>query len=457
MSKVDYKDLQRRYGDVYRTNSYGGERIVIADYDAVVSAYLDNETFASIGAFPKQLMTFFSEDTMINLEGTELKNVRKRIAPAFSAQRISAFVDVIRNSTHVMFDDIKSALEQSQQPVILEPLLRQHFLRVILSVSTSVPIEEAAKPSSPLFNVENDLKTMFLAFFSPAFGPIWDQSMSALKRLTDVVQLYYVDRLVQYEDSIQMMRTGSVAQQSAVARSRDVDLLAVLAALSGLPTGDAALKLLEENPEAFVDPCKVALSIWFAGFTTTASSGHVALSWFYDIDESDMAALKEEQAKIAEVTVDDLMRGMPILDSFLNEVFRMAPAGAAHFRKTTRDVEVLGHFIPKDTAILLDVMSAQRSPKYFEDPDTFKLDRFLSKDVGPAPSPMLLNFGATGGPHFCLGSMLAKLELKVFFSMLLREYELDIVESKEKGYRFVPDVGPREPVRVKAVRKVPKD
>ena len=454
MLKLKPLDLYHRYGDVYKSTSMFAECFIIADYDAVVAAYLDGGTFSSSGAFPPQFITFFGENASINLDGEPLKYIRKNLAPVFSANKVASYESTIRKSTNAFFENLKETVEKSQQPVVLEPLLRQHFLRVILSISTSVPIEETMQTSFSLSVVEAELKVMFKSFLTPRFGPVHDQAMRSLKKLLDLIRPILIERLTRDEDIIRSMRTDSVSQQTAPARAGQIDMFTIFAAICGLPTGDEALKLLEENPDAFEGPCKQALGTWFAGFHTTAGSTHIVLSKLYSLDKSVMAALKEEQAQIAEVTIEDLMRGMPVLDSFLNEVFRITPMAARHFRKTTRDIEVLGHFIPKNSLVLLDVMSAQRSSKYFEDPDTFKLDRFLSNSVSPAPSSMLLGFGATGGPHFCLGAMLAKLEMKVFFSTLLREYELDIVEPKKKGYRTVPEMAPSEPVRVRAVRKL---
>ena len=54
-------------------------------------------------------------------------------------------------------------------------------------------------------------------------------------------------------------------------------------------------------------------------------------------------------------------------------------------------------------------VSANRDETVFDDPDTF--------DIGRDPNPHMA-FGG-GGPHFCLGANLARMEIKVMFDRLL--------------------------------------
>ena len=53
--------------------------------------------------------------------------------------------------------------------------------------------------------------------------------------------------------------------------------------------------------------------------------------------------------------------------------------------------------------------SANRDEEVFDDPDTF--------DIGRNPNPHIA-FGG-GGPHFCLGANLARMEIQVMFEHLL--------------------------------------
>ncbi|HEX2112074.1 MAG TPA: cytochrome P450 [Gaiellaceae bacterium] len=81
-----------------------------------------------------------------------------------------------------------------------------------------------------------------------------------------------------------------------------------------------------------------------------------------------------------------------------------------HFRRTaTRDVELRGQTIRAGDKVVVWYVSANFDEEVFDEPERF--------DVGRSPNRHL-TFGA-GGPHFCLGAHLAKLEVQVLFDQLL--------------------------------------
>ncbi|MGI9431437.1 MAG: cytochrome P450, partial [Myxococcota bacterium] len=79
-------------------------------------------------------------------------------------------------------------------------------------------------------------------------------------------------------------------------------------------------------------------------------------------------------------------------------------------RTATRDVELRGQQVREGDKLLLLYPSANRDAAVFSEPDRF--------DAGRDPNPHLA-FGGYG-THFCLGSSLARLELRVMFEELLR-------------------------------------
>ncbi len=127
---------------------------------------------------------------------------------------------------------------------------------------------------------------------------------------------------------------------------------------------------------------------------------------------SGMRALMEDPSQQRELVEDP-----SLIPGAVEEALRMFPA-FAHFRRTaTRDAELNGAQIKKGEKVVMWYVSSNRDESRFEDPDRFDIHR----------NPEHQAFGA-GGRHFCLGTALARLELRILIEETLRRYprvELD--------------------------------
>ncbi len=100
-----------------------------------------------------------------------------------------------------------------------------------------------------------------------------------------------------------------------------------------------------------------------------------------------------------------------LVPSAVEEALRMFPA-FAHFRRTaTCDTELAGQQIREGDKIVMWYVSSNRDESRYEDPDRFDVTR----------NPEHQAFGA-GGRHFCLGTALARLELRVLIEETLARH-----------------------------------
>jgi cholest-4-en-3-one 26-monooxygenase len=98
-----------------------------------------------------------------------------------------------------------------------------------------------------------------------------------------------------------------------------------------------------------------------------------------------------------------------LLPSAVEEMLRFVTPVMNFRRQATEDVEIAGQSIKEGEKIVFFHSSANRDETVFEDPDRF--------DIGRKPNPHMA-FGG-GGPHFCLGANLARMEIIVMFEHLL--------------------------------------
>ncbi len=139
------------------------------------------------------------------------------------------------------------------------------------------------------------------------------------------------------------------------------------------------------------------------GFFLLVAAGNDSTKATY---ASGMRALIEDPAQ------RQLLLGDPsLIPGAVEESLRMFPA-FAHFRRTaTRDVELHGQKIREGEKVVMWYASSNRDETRYEDPDRFDVLR----------NPEHQAFGA-GGRHFCLGTALARLELKILFEETLARY-----------------------------------
>jgi len=99
-----------------------------------------------------------------------------------------------------------------------------------------------------------------------------------------------------------------------------------------------------------------------------------------------------------------LRRDPSLVDRAADEIVRWTTPVNHFVRTATQDYQLRGQTIRGGDSVALFYASANRDEEVFEDPFRFRIDRF--------PNPHL-GFGI--GEHFCLGSHLARMDLRVFF------------------------------------------
>ena len=95
--------------------------------------------------------------------------------------------------------------------------------------------------------------------------------------------------------------------------------------------------------------------------------------------------------------------GASTLSTYLNLYFS---------RQAAQDTTVAGVPIPEGDRVVLSYVSANRDERAFDDPDALDVTRNPNDHVA---------FGA-GGPHFCLGASLARMEGQSALPRLVRRF-----------------------------------
>lgn len=110
-----------------------------------------------------------------------------------------------------------------------------------------------------------------------------------------------------------------------------------------------------------------------------------------------------------------------LIPAVVEEALRMFPAFGHFARTATCDTELHGQAIRKGEKVVMWYPSSNRDETRYEDPDRFDVTR----------NPEHQAFGA-GGRHFCLGTALARLELKILIEeTLVRFPEMQLADAPQ--------------------------
>jgi cytochrome P450 len=134
-----------------------------------------------------------------------------------------------------------------------------------------------------------------------------------------------------------------------------------------------------------------------AGADTTRSSLSYALRALSDFPEQKAQWLTDLDSLAASAT---------------EEIVRWATPTMNMCRTATRDTEIAGQAIAKGDKVALFYASGNFDERRINNPYQFDIRR----------TPNLHMAFGMGGPHFCLGAHLAKLEIRIAYTELLRRY-----------------------------------
>jgi cytochrome P450 len=117
-----------------------------------------------------------------------------------------------------------------------------------------------------------------------------------------------------------------------------------------------------------------------------------------------------------------------LIDNFVEEILRLQPSVQALIRVADVDTEVAGVRIAKETPVVLSTGSANRDERFWEDPDSFRLDRTNGRQH--------YTFGY--GRHVCIGMHLARRELKSALRILLERLDDIRLEDPARQPEYLP-------------------
>ncbi|SFK24013.1 cytochrome P450 [Celeribacter neptunius] len=326
--------------------------------------------------------------TLVHMDGEEHIRHRKLTAPEFSPAGLSKFVPQVQESADRW---IKVMEEQGPEMDFAKEVAFRYPLEVMMDI-VGVPREEHPRIL--------ELVQWFFNFADPDL-------MRPGADPTDPDELVKTWNLVNQEFG--KYYSGIIEDR----RSCPVDDVASILANS-------------EKHGCPMDP-RTMISY----FLIFSSAGHDSAA---ATTASSMWYLAENPDVLAQLRADP-----SLVPSFVEESIRWASPVQQFIRTAAEDYELNGQQIKKGDQLYVSYFSANFDEEVFEDPYTFTVDRRPNRHIA---------FGA--GDHICVGSNLARLELKTFWEKLIPRLEsVELAgEAQMANSEFV--CGPKKvPIRYK--------
>ncbi len=338
-------------------------------YDDVVAASRDWETYSSaLGGTSLQDLTpeqVERRKSMLDMDPPEHTRLRGILNRAFTARAIMAYEDRIRAIIREVLD---AALART------EPFDWVH------EVSVEIPMRILAE----LMGVPAEDRAHLIALGDRLLVGTDPDLAGPDETRTTQVDPRYADLPFSSPASLEMF---DYSQRLFDDRRRT-------------PRSDIATRLIE----AEVDGDHLTAHELNLFFLLLITAGHETTRNAISLGLESLLAHPEERARIAADPVG-------LASTTADEILRIA-CSLLHFRRTaTRDVELHGETIRAGDKVLVWYISANRDERQFADPMRFDAGRQPNRHVA---------FGL-GGPHFCLGANLARLELRLLVEELGRD------------------------------------
>jgi cytochrome P450 len=173
-----------------------------------------------------------------------------------------------------------------------------------------------------------------------------------------------------------------------------------------------------------------AMTLFLAGHETTA----LALTWAWyllaqhpEVEEHLLAELRAVLG-CRPPTVADLPR-LAYAERVVMETLRLYPPVYAIGREAIADCEIGGYPVRAGTTLLMSQWVVHRDPRFYDRPEVFDPDRWVSDRARHLPRCAFFPFG--GGPRICIGNSFALMEAVLILATVVPHFRLILVPGQQ--------------------------
>lgn len=221
-------------------------------------------------------------------------------------------------------------------------------------------------------------------------------------------------------------------------------------------SGGNLLNALISRPELSDDQIRdQLLTMLIAGHDTSTA----LLAWVLYLLGSHPKAMQAAQKEADDVlgsshTPPDLeqVNSLVYLDQVIKEALRLYPPIHIGNRRVAEDMILHGYHVPAETRLMYSIYLSHRDETYWQDPSSFRPERFDRETETHRPPLTYVPFG--GGPRNCIGAAFAQVEARVILGRLLQRFELVLLNAEQIKPYMGATLEPRPGVNMRIRRRL---
>jgi cytochrome P450 len=411
-----YLETAREYGPV-AYYEVGGEPFYQVSSPETVEQVLvqENERFRKGDLFQESLGDV-TGDGLLTSGGEFWRRQRHRIQPAFHPEALERYAPTMAEFTERALDDWTDGEVRNVHDDMMQ-----------------LTVEIAAEA---LFDV--DIRSME-GEISDALEAVMDRGERRMKRPVDVPEWVPTPTNRRY-------------QRSLDALDRIADRIIADHDAGGDDVVSMLLSAAEQHDEVDHDLIRdEVVTLLLAGHETTA----LALSYTLHLLATHPDSLSRLHAEVDDVlgdrtpTYDDL-DDLTYTERVVEEGMRVHPPVQGLVREATEDVEIGGYRVPEGATVSLQQWVLHRDPDHYDDPETFRPERWTDEMRAALPKYAYFPFG--GGPRRCIGDRFAMQEARLALATMARDWTFEPV-TEELSFSPSITLRPDGPVRLRVGRR----
>lgn len=407
------KKRQQRYGPIFKTHLFGRPTVMMIGSEAIRFLLSNENQYFSI-SWPYSTQVLLGPASIPMQTGGEHQQRRKLLSQAFQPRALVGYVSTIKDITHSYLDKW-----ERMGTLTWYPELRKYTFDVACKLLVGTDSAADSHFGEWFEEYCDGLFTIPLQLPWTKFGRALRSRQQLLAKIEDIV------RQRQQQPNSSQDALGILLQ----ARDEDGNSL--------------SLQELKEQ----------VLVLLFAGHETlTSAIASLCLLLAQHPEVLASARAEQQQLGFEEPLTLEHLKQMTYLEQVLKEVLRVLPPVGGGFREAIKSCEFNGYLIPQGWSAFYQITRTHQDSSIYTETEQFDPQRFGPERAEDKSKPFShVPFG--GGVRECLGKEFAKLEMKLFAALLVREYEWELVPGQNLDMVMIPTPHPRDGLQVKFHRR----